>query len=179
MASTMVSSGTSASVVVKVRLPATCGSLSSVSRRRAKRSRSRVSFQVRPRTLSTLTLIIALVERDRLVTDFGSMDRSGIRTPGKAFDRGVSFNKAPYNTNDEPNQSDYPRIILLTSRQDAPAGRADRPGHRKRPGHRSPPAHGAGGVDGGRSGRAGHPRVGRALRGARGSGRMRGPGTGL
>jgi hypothetical protein len=68
IASTMVSSGTRASVVVKVRLPATCGSFSVSRRRRAKRTRSRTSAQVRPRTLSTPTLIISLVEREILET---------------------------------------------------------------------------------------------------------------
>ena len=62
IASTMVSSGTSASVVVKVRLPATCGNFSCLSRRPANRNRSRTSLRLSPRTMSTLPWIMSLVD---------------------------------------------------------------------------------------------------------------------
>ena len=75
MASTIVSNGTRASVVVKVRLPATCGIFSSTRRRRAKRSRSPVSSHVRPRTMSTLSLNMSLVEREIEWTVFESIEK--------------------------------------------------------------------------------------------------------
>ena len=53
IASAMVSSGTSANTVVKVRLPATCGRLSSRRRRWANSTRSRTSDHDSARTVLT------------------------------------------------------------------------------------------------------------------------------
>jgi hypothetical protein len=74
--------------------------------------------------MSTLTLIISLVDREIL--------KAVLESIAQAAD--ISACKAPYNTNDEPNQSDYSRFVLLAPWRHAQAGRADRPGHRKRPG---------------------------------------------
>ena len=53
IASAIVSTGTSANTVVKVRLPATCGRRSSFRRRPAKRNRSRTWDQDKPRKIES------------------------------------------------------------------------------------------------------------------------------